>query len=85
MAGDALIVFDKDGNVYAIDPSDGSAAADKPGELGADVLADPLVRTRTDGDAGSTAEIVVTTTDGGLVRIDPKTLDVIERRELSGS
>ena len=86
MAADALIVFDRDGNVYAIDPSDGSATVDPPGQVGADVLADPVVRTSAETENSENGEeIVVSTTDGGLVRIDPSTLKVVERRELTGS
>jgi outer membrane protein assembly factor BamB len=72
---DVLIVVDREGNVYGIDPSDGSRAVAGTLRLGSDVLSDPLARAAS-GQNGSTAseEVVVVTTAGDLVRIDPSTL-----------
>ena len=85
MLGGMLIIIDRDGSVHGVDPQDGTAAVDAPTDIGADVLADPLVRSTTDSDEGSNSEeIVLTTTEGELVRIDAATLEIVGRKKLVG-
>ncbi|MDZ4278412.1 MAG: PQQ-binding-like beta-propeller repeat protein [Dehalococcoidia bacterium] len=79
LVGGVLIIVDKDGNVYGIDPREGIAAMDGPLALGGDVLSDPILLPRA-GEEGE--DVVVVTTDGELVRIDPETLTVVDRRRL---
>jgi outer membrane protein assembly factor BamB len=76
LAGGRLIIVDRDGDVYAVNPEDGSSTGD-PLELGSDVLVNPLV---VQGDAGS--ELLVVTDGGEIVRIDPSNLTVVQRKEL---
>ena len=83
--GGVLIVVDRDGNVYGIRPEDGSAAVGTPLALDADVLADPLVVSRAASAQGQGGdEVLVVTTGGDLVRIDPATLKELGRRKLTG-
>ncbi len=82
MADGLLVVVDKDGNVYAIDPATGGAAVPEgPLALGAEVLADPLVVPNAalgGKEAGSGGEeVVIVTTKGEVVRVDPTTLQRI--------
>ena len=76
VVGDTLIVVDRKGNVHGIDLQDGSRTLG-PFALESDVLTDPLLRRF----AGS-EEIIVVTTDGELVSIDPATLRVLDSRKL---
>ncbi|MEX1253960.1 MAG: PQQ-binding-like beta-propeller repeat protein [Dehalococcoidia bacterium] len=78
LVGGRLIVISRDGEVYGIDPEDGSSSGGSL-ELGSDVLADPLVVEGEDG-----PEVVVVTVGGDLVRIDPSTLTEIQRKPLKG-
>jgi outer membrane protein assembly factor BamB len=71
-----LIIINRDGEVYGIDPDDGSTQGD-PLALNSHVLVDPLVVQGADG-----AEVLVVTDGGELVRIDPSTLTVIGQKEL---
>lgn len=77
---DDLLVFDRDGRVYQLDPATGEPKSQAPLELGGDVLSDPLV---VAGETPADSEVLVVTTDGELVRIDPETLTVIGRQQLS--
>jgi outer membrane protein assembly factor BamB len=74
MAGGKLIVVDRDGNVFALDPEDGTLAPAQELNVGADVLADPLVM--ADGN------VLIVTTKGDVVRIDPETLTIVDQRKL---
>lgn len=74
MAGGALVVVDRDGNVYKLDLERGTGAGG-PLDLGADVLADPLLLPG--------GELAVVTTDGELALVDPDGLDVVERKRLT--
>ena len=71
-----LIVVDRKGNVHGIDMDNGSRTLG-PLALESDVLTDPLLR-RFSG----SEEIIVVTTDGELVSIDPATLRVLNSRKL---
>lgn len=84
IAGGVLIVIDRDGKVYGIDPDSGFSAFGSPLLLDADVLADPLVQRieSSDGEAVVDEEVLVVTTKGEVVRIDPTTLRTIEQRTL---
>ena len=81
-AGDVLIVVDKDGKVYSIDPASGTAKAEAL-DLEADVLADPVVRPGTEDGAGE--EVLIVTKSGELVRLDPATLRVLQQKKLTAS
>ena len=74
MAGGKLIVVDRKGHVFALSPEDGTMAPAEALELGADVLADPLVQ--ADGN------VIIVTTSGDVVRIDPATLTMVDQRTL---
>ena len=78
---DNLLVFDRDGHVYRLDPATGEAKSAAPLELGEDVLADPLV---VAGEQAGQEHVLIVTTGGDLVRIDPATLTVVRRQALSG-
>ena len=80
IVNDDLLVFDRDGRVYQLDPATGEPKSQAPLELGGDVLSDPLV---VAGETPADAEVLVVTTDGELVRIDPETLTVLGRQQLS--
>jgi len=80
VVNDDLLVFDRDGRVYQLDPATGEAKSQAPLELGGHVLSDPLVIA---GETPGDAEVLVVTTDGELVRIDPETLNVLGRQQLS--
>ncbi len=78
-----LIIVDRDGHLYALDPATGAAKSQAPLVLGSDVLADALVLPT--GDAGEAAvQLIVVTTGGELIRIDPATLEVVEQKNLKG-
>ena len=62
------------GHVYALDPQDGTMAPPQELELGADVLADPFVL--------PSGEVLIATTGGELVRIDPAKLEIVSRTKL---
>jgi len=74
MAGNVLVVVDRGGHVYALDPQDGTMAPPQELELGADVLADPFVL--------PSGEVLIATTGGELVRIDPAKLEIVSRTKL---
>ena len=74
MAGGKLIVVDRKGHVFALSPEDGTMAPAEALELGADVLADPLAQ--PDGN------VIIVTTGGDVVRIDPATLTIVDQRTL---
>lgn len=76
VVGDMLIVIDREGNVHGIDMEDGSRTLG-PTALESDVLSDPLLRRFAGSD-----EILVVTTDGELLSIDPATLRVLDSRKL---
>jgi outer membrane protein assembly factor BamB len=79
VAGGVLVVVDRDGAVYGIDlSSGGSAVPEWPLELGSDVLADPLVMPRVGAEGKD--EVVIVTTGGELVRVDPTTLEEVGSR-----
>lgn len=80
--GGNLIVVDREGNVFKLNPEDGAAIGD-PLILDADVLADPIVIAGA-ADGEPTDTLVIVTTGGDLVRIDPETFRAIEARPLSG-
>lgn len=71
-----LIVISRQGDVYGIDPDDGSVSGDSLA-LNSDVLVDPLVVEGAEG-----PEVLVVTDGGELVRIDPSTLTVIGQKGL---
>ena len=71
-----LIVVDRKGNVHGIDMDNGSRTLG-PLALESDVLTDPLLRKFSGSE-----EIIVVTTDGELVSIDPATLRVLNSRKL---
>jgi outer membrane protein assembly factor BamB len=82
IAGGALLVVDREGRVYALDPATGSPRVEQPLELGDDVLADPLVvRNATTGKD----EVLLVTSKGDLVFIDPVELDEVDRLALAGN
>lgn len=80
VVNDDLLVVDRDGRVYRLDPATGEPRSQAPLEVGGDVLSDPLVIA---GETPGDAEVLVVTTGGELVRIDPETLTVIARQQLS--
>lgn len=86
MADELLVLVDKDGEVYSIDRETGSSAvADETLELESGVSTDPLVVTKTEGDAPEgKEEVVVVTTGGDLVRVDALTLRLIGAPEPIG-
>lgn len=74
---DQLIVADTNGGVHAINLEDGSAAA-SPLELESDVFADMLLVAGSESGNGSAGmELLVVTTDGELIRIDPTDLRIL--------
>jgi hypothetical protein len=80
MAGGVLIVFDRDGRVYGIDPESGAAAFAAPLVLEDDVLTDPLVWQSPDGE-----RVLVVTRAGDLIQIDPETLSIAGAPKRLGS
>lgn len=81
MVGDVLIVVDSEGDVYGINPEEGTAV--RPAlALGAGVHADPVVRVVGEEDE-ALLEVIIVTTDGELVRVDPETLSIVGRSPLS--
>jgi outer membrane protein assembly factor BamB len=78
MVDDRLIIVNREGEVFALNPETGQPDGD-PLALESDVFVDPLL---IEGDDG--AELLVTTDGGDLVRIDPETLTVIQRQALGG-
>lgn len=73
LAAGVLIVIDSDGNVYAIDRQDGSKKAEAL-DLGASVDADPL--------ALANGQVLIVTTGGEMVRVNPETLEIVSRTKL---
>jgi outer membrane protein assembly factor BamB len=73
LANGKLIIVDQGGHVYALNTSDGTLAAG-PLSVGGDVAVDPLVL--PDG------KVLVVTTGGAVVRIDPATLTIVNQRQL---
>lgn len=82
VVGQNLLVIDGNGGVYALDPATGTPRAGTPLAIGGDVPADPLVVV---GAAGASDVMLLVTTGGELVRVDPAQLRVIDRKPLSGS
>ena len=82
IVGSTLIVVDTSGVVHAIDTEDGTASR-SPLDLEADVFADPVLFTTAFSEGGTTVEVVVVTTKGEVVRIDPETLGIIARVPLT--
>jgi outer membrane protein assembly factor BamB len=70
LAGDTLVVVDRDGDVYGLDPQDGTKLSG-PFDLGRGVNADPL--------ALSNGQVLIVTNGGEMVRINPETLDIVSR------
>lgn len=77
VAGGILIVVDNGGNVYGIDPETGRDAFSGPLVLDDDVLADPLLRV-VQSDGESIESVLIMTTGGDLVEVDPETLREID-------
>jgi outer membrane protein assembly factor BamB len=73
LANGKLIVADQGGHVFALNTSDGTLAAG-PLSVGGNVTADPLVL--PDG------KVLVVTTGGNVVLIDPATLTIVDQRQL---
>jgi outer membrane protein assembly factor BamB len=74
LAGNKIIVVDREGHVYGLDPDDGTQAPAVDLDLTGDVLADPLLM--PDG------SVLIVTTGGDVVRIDPQTLTIVDERKL---
>ncbi len=74
LADNKLIVVDRGGHVYGLTPADGTQAPAVDLDVGGDVLADPLVL--PDG------KVLIVTTGGNVVRIDPQTLTIVDQRQL---
>ena len=72
-----LIVANRDGNVYGIDPETGRDAFSGPLILGDDVYADPLLRV-TDDEGEVRETVLVMTTGGDLIEVDPDTLRITD-------
>jgi outer membrane protein assembly factor BamB len=79
MVNEDLLVVDRDGRMYRLDPATGQPRAAAPLELGGDVLSDPLV---VAGEDAGELHVLVVTTDGDLVRVDPEALTVVSRQKL---
>jgi hypothetical protein len=77
VVNDDLLVFDRDGRVYQLDPATGERKTQAPLILSGDVLSDPVL-VETAGEM----HVVVVTTDGDLIRIDPATLTVVGQQKL---
>ncbi len=82
IANGVLVVVDRDGNVYAIDlETGGEATAGGPLALESEVLADPVVVPSVgsrEGESDARGEdVLIVTTGGEVVRIDPTTLQRI--------
>jgi outer membrane protein assembly factor BamB len=80
LAGDTLIVIDKDGKVYGIDSAGGTALRTEPLALDDHVLADPLLARN---EASGEDEVIVVTSDGDVVVIDPVRIGVVDRVRVS--
>jgi outer membrane protein assembly factor BamB len=74
LAGGVVIAVDRDGNLYGVDPSDGEEVYG-PIWLESDVLADPLL-------VGE--EVLLSSTGGELLRIQPETGRRMETIDLRG-
>lgn len=77
--GGNLFVVDRDSNVYAIDESTGEAAFDAPLDVGGSVLSDLIVM-----DYQGSPTLVVLTTGGRAILIDPDTLQIVREFQLGG-
>lgn len=75
LAGGVLVIVDREGNIYGLAPAEG-ATLYGPIWLQSDVLADPLLL----GD-----EVLLSTTDGKLLRVDPETGRRLETLNLRGA
>ena len=82
LVGEVLFVVDTDGNIHGIDTETGAAAFAAPFAIGDEVLADLLVR-ESPGET-EPPELVIVTTAGNLVRVDPVDLRQIAITELGG-
>ena len=77
IAGGVLIIVDRDGHLYGLGLNDGVDMLGGFLNLGSDVLADPLVIDASEGE-----RVVIVTTDGDLLRIDPTTLQQVGEKAL---
>ncbi len=75
IAGDVLIIADRDGHIHALDPQTGSETSTSL-NLGSGVDADPLVL--------SNGQVLIVTTNGTMVRINPETMEIVSQNELNG-
>jgi len=74
MAGNVVLAVDRKGHVYALSPEDGSMSPGKALNLNAKVTADPLVL--------SNGQVLISTTGGEMIRIDPTRLEIVSRTKL---
>ncbi|MEX0786548.1 MAG: PQQ-binding-like beta-propeller repeat protein [Dehalococcoidia bacterium] len=79
LAGESLIVVNRAGEVFGLDPETGVDAFGSPLLLSNDVLADPLAVEGEDGPL-----IIIVTTNGNLIQINPATLQLVTTRPLGG-
>jgi outer membrane protein assembly factor BamB len=77
--GTNLYVADRNGDVYAIDQSTGEAAFDAPLDVGGSVLSNLVVM-----DYNGSQTLVVLTTGGRAVLVDPDTLQVVDEFQIGG-
>lgn len=77
--GANLYVVDRGGNVYAIDQSTGEAAFDAPLDVGGSVLSDLIVM-----DYKGSSTLVVLTTGGKAVLVNPDTLKIVREFQVGG-
>lgn len=82
IAGAALIIVDREGLVYALDPATGTPLVEQPLDLGDKVLTDPLVVHDT---TSGTDRVLLVTSGGDLVTIDPIGLKAVDRMTLAGN
>jgi outer membrane protein assembly factor BamB len=72
LAGGVLVVVDRGGNVYGLDPEDGALQWSSSGEDGLKktVLSNPLVRADDEAEEG-TVEVLISAQGGDLFGVDP--------------
>lgn len=75
-AGRVLVVVNRNGDVYVLSPEDGTMAPAKDLNVGGDVLADPIVL--------ANGEVLVVTTSGDMVRINPEGPTIVSTAKLGG-
>ncbi len=75
LAGDALVIVDRKGNVYGLDPETANSIWSKTEEDGIEktILSDPLLLTETDDDGQDVENVMISAQGGDLFRIDPET------------